>query len=259
MKEKIILAALIAGLVFYGCTIDNNGAGCSIKFDGFNQLEIKSELVLQEDFPYNEFNIDFGSGNIILTGWSESFCKLEIKYLEYEKNDASIYIDNGKLETRSKSKKGVHISQVKGYLPNDVNLILDGGSGDISLDNFECSSAELDLGSGDIFVENSAIKKLLNDTGSGDVFLREINGSDMISADTGSGNVTLQNCHSIIMVQCDTGSGNVKLINCEIDKLFADTGSGDVIITASSILARIIDTGSGDIIERTDPETEDVL
>lgn len=248
LMRKSIALFVLALILFTACEIEVRDVDRS-------KLKVESKMVLETEYLYESLEINFGSGSVALTGWSETFCKLDIKYREYEKGDAKIFIEDGKLMTTSKSKKGVYLERIEGYVPKNISLVLDGGSGDISLSDFFSPAANLDMGSGDISVKNSQIKRLITDAGSGDISLLNISNSDYIEGDTGSGDIYLENCIALHTI-FDTGSGEVEIIVSEIGRFEADTGSGDIILDNSYIKERKTDTGSGEVIEKGESNKE---
>lgn len=148
-------------------------------------------------------------------------------------------------------------------LPDDVDLSITSGSGDIEVGDIN-SNLTITTGSGDLDFKN--IKgKLKGNTGSGDVTFDHFDGT--INANTGSGNIKLTNSKGEVSLNCgsgdlsltdsqmaikaNTGSGNIEGHNITFNgKSTFNTGSGNAEITLSATpkYDLAINSGSGDAI-----------
>jgi lia operon protein LiaG len=127
-------------------------------------------------------------------------------------------------------------------------LLVDAGSGGVTVRDAQLRDLTIDVGSGDVSVDNVRSAACLFDTGSGDV-----NGSgarcDRLRVDVGSGDVTLADVRADDAL-VDTGSGSVRLgMAATPASLTVDTGSGAVTVTLPDDLDADVDieSGSGDI------------
>jgi DUF4097 and DUF4098 domain-containing protein YvlB len=215
------------------------------------KLEHKREIHLEEELTANKITIDIGSGDINISGGKTQTAALDIIIYEKEPGDAEVYIENGKLKTRSKGDYPVYISRVTGTIPEDIAVDFDTGSGDISLKNMHSSERIiLEAGSGDVSLSNcQAIDKIFIDTGSGDAFIDSLDNINDLAIDTGSGDIKIQNSETE-RVKFDTGSGDVKILSSKFEEVKADTGSGDIIFDNSSYTRGRFNTGSGEVIIR---------
>ncbi len=160
-------------------------------------------------------------------------------------------------------------SVVATSIRGDLNI--DTGSGSVEVSDVEGDDILIDTGSGKVTVDGAKVRSLKIDTGSGSVRTNEIYADDTV-IDTGSGSVTLDlvrltgGTHVI-----DTGSGSVT-VNLPSDasvRIIADTGSGGIDLDVPNAMLRKasrdhieleigggearlhIDTGSGGVKIRT--------
>lgn len=245
----VILGCALCLILFTQCQIEIQGDGM-IRVNNV-RLEHKREIHLEEETTSNELIIDIGSGNIAVSGAKTNIATLDIIIYEKEPGDAEVYIENGKLKTRSKGDYPVYISHVSGTIPEDITVDFETGSGDISLKNMRSSARiDLDTGSGDISLYNChEASNVTIDTGSGDVFIESLIAIDQLIVDTGSGDVKVRDSE-VESAKFDTGSGDVRILSSRIEEITADTGSGDIILDNSSYTRGRFDTGSGEVIKR---------
>lgn len=127
-------------------------------------------------------------------------------------------------------------------------LLVDAGSGSVSVRDAQLSDLTIDVGSGDVTVDNVRSTACLFDTGSGNVD-GSVARCDRLRVDVGSGDVTLAAVRTDDAL-IDTGSGSVQLdMTAAPASLTVDTGSGAVTVTLPDDLhADVnIETGSGRI------------
>jgi len=136
----------------------------------------------------------------------------------------------------------VVVSRVQGD-----QLIIDTGSGDVTLDHAEFRSLKIDTGSGNADATAVRAEDLLIDTGSGDVTLELVAGGGSIDVGTGSGqvNVTVPSDYGAAVI-LDTGSGEIDLggIPVTVTRLAEDHVEGRIGDGRSRLH---IETGSGDV------------
>lgn len=127
-------------------------------------------------------------------------------------------------------------------------LLVDAGSGGVSLRNVNASRLTVDNGSGGIDLQHVRAESCSFDSGSGGVTGTDV-ACERFTVDIGSGGVRVSN-GSFRDVSVDAGSGGVTLdLRRAPSNTLVDTGSGSVTITVpSSYSASLdIDTGSGSI------------
>ena len=125
-------------------------------------------------------------------------------------------------------------------------LLIDSGSGSVTLDGCACTKVNLETGSGRLRVTDMTARVLSLDTGSGDVVLGLRNTPEDITIDSGSGSVTLTLPASFSTTfDIDTGSGGItsdfplQLTSKSRDEMHGKIGSG---------AGRLkIETGSGSV------------
>ncbi len=270
MRFLLILSVLLPVLLPAMAKARNiNISGNYVRVNGV-KLEFKNEMNLKQKYDGESIEISIGAGEIDLTENAEGIIDIIVTYYEYEENDAAIIMDGSKLSYKTKSSKPACISSVRGTVPYDTDLIIDTGSGNISLKGFSKSSRIIcDTGSGSISIQNVKDCEVIDaDTGSGNIYMQDVDNITRIKMDTGSGLIKLKGGKNLSSVAADTGSGSCYLIdiyaefakmytgsgsvvirNSEIDSAVADTGSGNIRIENSIVKERVFDTGSGKILE----------
>ena len=213
-------------------------------------LKHKRTIHLEEEYDLSSIKLEVGSGEIDLSGHKQKNISLDIVIYEKEPNDASVYLKDNLLKTKSIGHHPVYIDSIGGYLPENISLILSGGSGDIYVKNFHSSpKISLSTGSGDNEITNCTnIGSIIADMGSGDIVLDEMENLKHLSTDSGSGDVFVKNS-TITDADFETGSGDIEIKNTQFESINAETGSGDVILKNSAYQNGTFDTGSGDVIE----------
>ncbi|WP_309669449.1 DUF4097 family beta strand repeat-containing protein [Gemmatimonas sp.] len=108
-------------------------------------------------------------------------------------------------------------------------LSVDNGSGGVSLDRVASDECTVDTGSGGVTATELSCKRLSVDVGSGSVRLGSVSSND-VSVDAGSGGVSIDMVSSPSSVTVDAGSGGVTLalpehFGAEVD---IETGSGSI-------------------------------
>ncbi len=239
------LGILNAMIEVKGIIADNN----TVSVNGV-KLEYENSTIIESEFTGQKFTFDGSSGDVKLSGVKEKRCKLIINYFEYEKDDATIYINIDKLAYKTKSGKPVFISSLTGSLPENTDLAIDISSGDIDLDSFNnLEQLYLNSGSGNIKLANiDEIMQIIADTGSGRIRVRDIYNANMVDFNTGSGDIFMENCSNIFKMVGDTGSGNIKMNKIVCSDVQLDTGSGDIYLLESIVQNLEADTGAGNVI-----------
>ena len=133
---------------------------------------------------------------------------------------------------------------MRGRLPDPVGRVLEG---EVSLKEVQ-GDIVVDTGSGSVTIVNARGGTMGLDTGSGEIRASEI-AVDRLVADTGSGGIELDRVRAPV-VMLDTGSGGVRLdLESDVSKVEVDTGSGGVTMTLPAKLGAEFDieTGSGGI------------
>ncbi len=278
MKKTLIFSVIVLfSLFLYGMMdkdINKSNSHNKVISDGV-ALKVMSEVVIAEGFNASTFSVKLGSGDLILKGTTGKNVNLSIKYYEYEKGDATIFIKDGKLDYSTKSGKPVQIYLVDGTVPDKVSLDAKTGSGDITLSFFHKSEfLNTVMGSGDVNVSNvTNIGNISIKTGSGDVQFDNLDGIKEVQVVTGSGDLQVSNCKNIESlvnksgsaevvltnykgnhVQCQTGSGDLAVNGSSIEQLEFKSGSGDIVINKSTIKKRMFQTSAGDIVEQKNVE-----
>ncbi|GEM_PF-6403394 len=136
-------------------------------------------------------------------------------------------------------------------LPNDVELEIETGSGDIVLEGWS-GKAQVVLGSGDLEVSRLQGTVFLR-SGSGDVDLVQVYGA--LELTLASGDVSGQDVRGSLRVK--TSSGDINLAGFQGD-LDVSTGSGDVAVEGVPEEGREwrVRTNSGDVQVKVPKETE---
>ncbi len=232
-----------------GCDINIKTGKGKVIVNGV-QLKHKRTVHLEEECNLSSIKLEVGSGEIDVSGHKKNRISMEVVIYEKEPNDASVYLKDNLLKTKSIGHYPVYIDSIGGYLPENISLNLSAGSGDIYVKNFHSSpKISLSTGSGDNEITNCTnIGNIIADMGSGDFVLEDMENLKRLSTNSGSGDVYVKNS-TITDADFETGSGDIEIINTQFESIDADTGSGDVILKNSTYQNGTFDTGSGDVIE----------
>jgi hypothetical protein len=122
-------------------------------------------------------------------------------------------------------------------------LLVDVGSGTVSVSDAR-GPLTLDTGSGEVDVTGASGEEILVDTGSGSVTIRDVTAGSL-NLDTGSGEVEGSGVAADV-VRVDTGSGSVDLGFTRAPReLTVDTGSGGVTLTLPPTYSAEVEIESG--------------
>ncbi len=200
-------------------------SSCQISIGGQNEtvvngirLKYENETTLSDPYDLPDLEIQGGTLSASLKGRAGKNMSLDIMYKEYRPGDATLYIADGQIKTRSMSGNPVSIYKVTGYIPENLGLSIKTGTGKIELTELK--------GRQNIYI----------DTGTGDV---ELIGSSIgaLTVKTGTGSVTLSN-NQIGLVSVKTGTGDLILNNNIINKQDFSSGTGEIIKNESSVLPK---------------------
>lgn len=129
---------------------------------------------------------------------------------------------------------------VRLYLPADVEVRLESGSGDVSVQDIRLEELRIDVGSGTIEVgQTPAIMTL--DTGSGDIEITDSDGAKDLS--TGSGDITVSGSAGDVRAKSASGSQSFDSIRGNIE---TSSGSGTIRLDDIEGILRI-SASSGDL------------
>lgn len=107
-------------------------------------------------------------------------------------------------------------------VPRDVNLVIDDGSGSMSVSDVS-GSVNIDDGSGSITLANIGGALSIND-GSGSITARKLGGD--VSIEDGSGSIDVEGVAGSVII--DDGSGSIGVRDVLQDLTIIDAGSGGV-------------------------------
>lgn len=254
MKSKLIVVIIfILILVFATSTFAyEESQDLSITADGISLLDI-----------------DCGSGFLKITG-KEGLSNIEVraeiivKGMSTQKTEKFIH-DKLVLSLEKRGQKAYLVSKFKSYVslfsigtkainltvfvPKTIELKVDDGSGEISIDNI-IGNINIDDGSGEITIMD--VQGDLNaDDGSGDLTFQDIKGN--IEIEDGSGDITIENTEGNIFI--DDNSGDIRLEEIKGEVTIED-GSGSIRVQ-DALGDVIISDGSGSI--RVDNVEKDVV
>lgn len=218
----LILLSLLAVLFsIIGCNIISTK---EISMGGFDP-KYEGEQILEEAYNLPELTIKSGTTNIDLKGVNDSTVKLKIGFKEYKPGDATIYLEQGELKTKSKSGKPVWLTSIIGSIPENLNLKIDNGTGSLMLANMHnVDLLNFEWGTGTIDLQNIRSTQLVIDTGTGEVNLdRCVAGTVRIN--TGTSSVNLRDSY-LKSAEVNSGTGNLNLINSTIATNDFRSGTG---------------------------------
>ena len=176
------------------------------------KLKYENETSLSAKYDMPNLEILGGTLSASLQGRAGNGLIITIGYNEFEPGDAVVYIEDGKIKTKSVSGKPVSIFKVTGSIPENLSLNIQTGTGTIELSELKGKQGiSINCGTGDFELIDSRIESLSVKTGTGSVSLSN-NQIGLASIKTGTGNIKLN--HNIINQQ-DFSVGTGKIISDE--------------------------------------------
>ena len=212
----IILIIINAILFLFGITSFRGTKDFSEYYNNIDNIEI--------DVNVSSVNIVRGDNFLVeAKGVSKSFKVIERRNtLEIEENGWRFLNNNS--------------GEITIYVPNDLrSLSIDGGSGEIIIDNIVSDRLELDLGAGLIEIKSSTFNKADIDGGIG---LIDINNTTLTNLELDAGVGSINIAGDILgMSTIDGGIGeiNLNLSNETLYKFITSNGLGDITVNGSSI------------------------
>ena len=186
------------------------------------RLEHENETSLSGEYDLSNLEIMGGTFSASLRGRADSDMTLTVKYKEYEPGDATVYISDGKIQTKSKSGKPVSIYNINGDIPEHLGLDIKTGTGDIELTGLKGrQKITIKSGTGDLDVTGSNFGTLSVKTGTGSITVRDSK-IEAASIKVGTGDIILDNS-SVNQQEFSTGTG--KIIQKEANPAPKDRGS----------------------------------
>ena len=122
------------------------------------------------------------------------------------------------------------------YVPSDLNkLVIDGGSGEILIEDITTNKLELDLGAGLININNSTFNNSDIDGGVGVLNANNTTFTNL-SLDSGVGEVNISgNIYGNSEIDGGIGEINLNLTNESLYRFIVDKGLGDITVNGTSI------------------------
>ena len=122
------------------------------------------------------------------------------------------------------------------YVPSDLNeLVIDGGSGEILIEDITTNKLELDLGAGLININNSTFNNSDIDGGVGVLNANNTTFTNL-SLDSGVGEVNISgNIYGNSEIDGGIGEINLNLTNESLYRFIVDKGLGDISVNGTSI------------------------
>lgn len=152
-------------------------------------------------------------------------------------------------------KESVTVTVPEEFLPTQVNV--NSGSGRVMLENFQADSLMVDSGSGSVSVCDISTKRMTIDSGSGKVSLKNTTAEET-ELITGSGGINAEDA-DLGRLTLDSGSGSVTMRNVIAEKAEIESGSGSVLLEGKLTGNCEFETGSGSLTLRLDGREEDYL
>jgi DUF4097 and DUF4098 domain-containing protein YvlB len=182
-------------------------------------------------------SLDLTDGNVEVVGNATGETPHVVASIVGERTKVTTRLDDEQFElTVHCEGAGIRCSaDLEVYLPPDMSLIVDAGSGNVGLADLTLATVDVDAGSGDIDAARLAIEQgrliagsgnirfdlvaapsnLFTEAGSGDVHLIVPDGDYRLSASSGSGEVSisglLNNSGAAAIIEAHSGSGNVAI------------------------------------------------
>jgi hypothetical protein len=136
-------------------------------------LQYQNAATIVQDCDTDSIEILGGTLSLDLHGTPEPGVNLQVSYMEYLPGDATIYLENGKISSGSKSGKPVAINSITGSIPEGLSLAVNNGTGKAKLTALKGNqSVSINIGTGSIDVIDSRFNSLFVKTGTGSVGLK---------------------------------------------------------------------------------------
>ena len=244
MKKLILISAI--SLVSLSAM-----SGNSLKFD--RSLSMSTDRLSAVEFDVGAGSLDIvgTSGNEIkinATIESDEFKNMDSLLDAFEKNMlfsierqsefAMIYAKSKDNMAWGKSKNiMIHL---KVELPKGMDLVIDDGSGSITVENID-GTLKIDDGSGSITLRNIANDVRIDDE-SGPIQIADVSGN--LTIDDGSGSIELKNISGSVAIEDGSGEIVAKTIGGNFK---VDDGSGSIDVKNLSGKFKLIADGSGSV------------
>lgn len=252
--------ALFAGL---GCAL----TGCcfiGIPEDEHYLIVSRRKVVMNgESLPYTRtielsdiidqrFLLDLPATDITLRGIDGHVATLHIQVQEKITGDARIDLTPNSLDLSSSSHCPIFIRSIVGEIPRSLDLDLNTGSGDITIENLSGeNTVRIRTGGGDVQLsELNGLSLISIETGSGSVRLRSGSNLRKVMIETGRGRIYIEQLNGINTLSLDSSAGDIHLLRVSAGETELDTGIGDIILDTSSFSVIETRTGRGIVIER---------
>jgi len=249
MKRILILLAL--GAVILGAT------GSSKLVKHFAEEGVEVDDVKLKHRRTIELRVDSADrliyyahvGDIRVRPGSGDRAVLSIELIEYEPGDGEAFLErDGSIGTRSKSGKPCALGELIAELPENLELELGSGLGDVELEGMDGSRRiSVETGMGDIVLEDlSNVGRLEVETGMGEILMGPAKNIEEVDLETGMGSIKVRQVEAEMM-DATTGMGGIRFNECHFDKLFAETGMGSVKLKDTVYRDSDLDTGLGSV------------
>lgn len=224
-----------------------------------NKLKFNRSLEMSTDrLSAVEFDVGAGSLDIVGTSGNEIKVKATIESEDYRDMDDllaafdkrmlfSIERQSEYAVISAKNKDSIKWGKSKNImihleveLPRGMDLVIDDGSGSISVENMD-GEIKIDDGSGSITLRNISNDIEIDDS-SGSIQIADVNGS--VSIEDASGSIELKNISGSVDIEDGSGEIMAKDIGGDFK---VDDSSGDIVVKNLKGQFKLIDDGSGSI------------
>ncbi|MCK4339186.1 MAG: DUF4097 family beta strand repeat protein [Candidatus Cloacimonetes bacterium] len=206
-------------------------------------LKHKRTIQIEDSKNYGKFKAEVHHGNVEIAGGSSY--SLEVEIYEKTEDDLVLTLKDGILTGETKSGKPFAIGNIKGTLPNDINVTIDSGAGNVKFSDFNGQNFNLNVGAGNFNIRNCDLNNIIANTGAGNVSFEKLNCKN-IDFNTGVGNIELSEVSSE-EIDCNSGVGNIKAYNSVAEDVEFSTGIGIISISECQFKNKDISTGLGRI------------
>jgi len=249
MKRILIILAL--GIVFLGSTgssrLVKHFAEEGVEVDGY-KLKHRRTVELEVDLD-GRLGYFAHVGDIRIRPGDGDEAILRIEVIEYEAGDAEVFIDSdGSVDTRSESDKPAVLGELIAEVPENLELDLGSGLGDIEIEGMDGSRRIIvETGMGDIVLEDLRnILRIDVETGMGDILLGPAKNLEEVDLATGMGKISVRQVEAEVL-DAATGMGGIRFNECNFGKLYAETGLGSVKLKDTVYEDSDLDTGLGSV------------
>jgi hypothetical protein len=211
--QRILVTALV--LAAAGCGFYSIGGGLSerngVLYKDGVALPNHRWVALQIPKEAKSLSLEAATGDITL-GMGEA--AVEVQLFSEVENDGSVALVDGRPVVSSAGGHAVALNGVRGTVPATMQLTLDDGTGEVSLDGLKgAPRLHVKCGTGDILLHGTTL--------------------DDVTVESGTGDLKLEDC-KLARLEAESGTGDIRLRGTHVTGGLIKSGTGDVILSGQS-------------------------